>query len=169
VTGSGQAGYRLPMPTSATRNGSPIPVLLRASRAAYGDAIHDRLAAEGYGDVSSNGAYVLGGIWDAPGSAADIIRELRVSKQVASQLIDTLVVRGYLERAAHPDDRRRLTIILTERGRTAAELIRSCVDDVDAELERRTTPDDLAAFRRGLETLAAIRDGGAHAHDDRST
>ena len=31
------------------------------------------------------------------------------------------------------------------------------------------TPDDLAALRRGLETLAAIRDDVARARDDRST
>ncbi len=51
--------------------------------------------------------FILGGM-ESPGvSAGDLIRQLGVSKQAASQLIDTLVLRGYLERATDPSDRRR--------------------------------------------------------------
>ena len=47
------------------------------------------------------------------------MRELGVSKQAAGQLVDTLVLRGYLERSVDPEDRRRLTLTLTERGMAA--------------------------------------------------
>ena len=50
------------------------------------------------------------------------------------QLVDTLVARRYLNRSVDPDDRRRLTITLTERGLAAATVIRSAVDEVDAGL-----------------------------------
>jgi DNA-binding MarR family transcriptional regulator len=45
-----------------------------------------------------------------------MILGLGVTRQAASQLIDTLVVRGYLVREVNPADRRRLNIELTERG-----------------------------------------------------
>ena len=51
------------------------------------------------------------------------MRQLGVSKQAASQLIDTLVLRGYLERRVDPEDRRRINIEATERGRAAGEAI----------------------------------------------
>ncbi len=64
------------------------------------------------------------------------MRELGVSKQARSQLIDTLVVRGYLERADDPDDRRKLVLTPTERGRAAAAEVRAAVVAIDEELAR---------------------------------
>src|SRR6201995_4532004 len=109
-----------------------IPALLRAARGSYGHAIRMQLAAAGFDDLPRNGAYVISGIVNHGGSASGLVRELGVSKQAASQLIDTLVVRGYLQREAHPGDRRRVTIEVTERGRAAAEAVRSGVKSIDA-------------------------------------
>ncbi len=85
-----------------------IPALLRAARGAYGNAIRARLAAADCDDMPRNGPYVLGGMASRGGSAGDLIRQLRVTKQAASQLIDTLVVRGYLDRRGDPQDGRRM-------------------------------------------------------------
>ncbi|MEW2047361.1 MarR family winged helix-turn-helix transcriptional regulator [Streptomyces sp. NPDC051445] len=41
---------------------------------------------------------------------------LGVTKQAASQLVEELVRKGYVERRAHPDDARARLIVLTERG-----------------------------------------------------
>lgn len=97
-----------------------IPALLRAARGTYAQAIRVRLAAAGFDDMPRNGLYVLGGMASHGGSAGGLIRELEVTKQAASQLIDTLVLRGYLNREVNPADRRRMTIELTDRGRAAA-------------------------------------------------
>ena len=54
--------------------------------------------------------------------------------QAAGQLVDTLVMRGYLERQTDPDDRRRLVVRLTERGAEAAAgagLVYVVVDHAD--------------------------------------
>jgi DNA-binding MarR family transcriptional regulator len=90
------------------------------------------------------------------GSAADVIDGLGITKQAASQLIDTLVLRGYLRREVNPEDRRRMTIELTERGRAAATLVRSAVESVDAELAKLVTPAELAGLRTGLSALASL-------------
>src|SRR5271170_4737621 len=101
-----------------------IPALLRAARGAYGHAVRTRLAAGGFDDLPRNGPYILGGMANHGGTAGSLIRELGVSKQAASQLIDTLVLRGYLEREVDAEDRRRMTIELTERGLAAAAAVR---------------------------------------------
>jgi DNA-binding MarR family transcriptional regulator len=135
-----------------------IPALLRASRGAYGHAVRVRLAAAGFDDLPRNGPYVLGGMANRDGTAAGLVRELGVSKQAASQLIDALVLRGYLEREIDPDDRRRLTIALTERGRAAAAAVRAGVDSIDGELEAMLSPAELHGLRAGLVALCEIRE-----------
>jgi len=136
----------------------PIPALLRASRGAYGHAIRQRLAAAGFDDLPRSGPYVLGGMAKRNGSPGQLVRELGVSKQAAGQLIDTLVARGYLSRQTDPDDRRRLVIELTPRGRAAAAEVREAVDLVDGELARKLSQDELAGFRAGLVALTEIRE-----------
>jgi DNA-binding MarR family transcriptional regulator len=134
-----------------------LPALLRAARGAYGHAIRSRLATAGFDDLPRNGPFVLGGM-AGNGAAGDLIRQLGVSKQAASQLIDTLVVRGYLERQIHPEDRRRMTLALTERGLAAAASVREGVESVDAELASLISPGELAGLRAGLEALCTIRE-----------
>ncbi len=139
-----------------------IPALLRAARGSYGDAIRARLAEAGFDDMPRNGSFVLGGMANHGGSAGDLIRELNVSKQAASQLIDVLVLRGYLDRKVNPEDRRRLTLELTERGRAAAAAVRSAITAVDAELAALITAEQQAGLLVGLRALATIRSGHDH-------
>jgi DNA-binding MarR family transcriptional regulator len=100
----------------------PLPALLRHARTTYGTAMRRALAEAGYDDVPKNGLYVIGGMALGEGviPLGQLIRELRISKQAAGQLVDMLVMRGYLQRAVDEADRRKLTITLTERGRAAA-------------------------------------------------
>lgn len=134
-----------------------IPALLRAARGAYADAIQERLAEAGMDDLPRNAPYVLGGMANRGGSIGDLIRQLDVTKQAASQLIDTLVVRGYLLREVDEDDRRRLSIALTDRGFAAAAAVRAGVADIDAELAAMCGVRQLAGLRAGLVALHEIR------------
>jgi DNA-binding MarR family transcriptional regulator len=139
-----------------------IPALLRASRGAYGNAIRSRLAAAGFDDMPQNGSYVIGGMANRGGTAGGLVRQLGVSKQAASQLIDTLVLRGYVERNVDPDDRRRLTITLTDRGRAAGEAVKAGVEAVDDELITMLSPTELAGLYAGLVALCDIRERQEH-------
>ena len=136
-----------------------LPALLRHARTAYGSAMRRALEAAGFDDVPRNGMWVLGGLAmgaeDVP--LGDLIRDLRVSKQAAGQLVDTLVARGYLDRAVDPHDRRRLTVALTERGRAAAAAQHSAREAIDAELLVAVGIEDI---RRTKRTLAALLDIG---------
>lgn len=135
-----------------------IPALLRHARHAYGTAMRDALQAAGHGDISGNGLYVIGGLalgaGDAPLSV--LIRDLRISKQAAGQLVDALVERGYLQRAQDPDDRRRQVVTLTARGRAAAEVQSAAARRIDALLAERVGAAGLGKLRRMLAALIAI-------------
>jgi DNA-binding MarR family transcriptional regulator len=135
-----------------------LPALMRAARATYGAAIHGALDEVGCDDLPRNGSYVIGAIARTGAPLGDIIQHLGVSKQAAGQLVDTLVTRGYLDRSVDPEDRRRLTITLTERGEAAAGVIRFAVGGVDSALTARVGPDYVAHTRATLISLI----GAAH-------
>jgi DNA-binding MarR family transcriptional regulator len=136
-----------------------IPALLRGARGSYAHTIAGFLAEAGCDDLPRNGPFVLGGMANHHASAVDMIRGLGVTRQAASQLIDTLVVRGYLTREVNPADRRRLNVELTDRGRAAAGAIAAAIGRVDEELAVMITPAELAGLRAGLIALAKIEEG----------
>src|ERR1700761_8964170 len=116
-----------------------FPALLRWSRGSYGKAMHKALEEAGCDDVPPNGMYVIGGLAQGVGDVplSVLIMDLKISKQAAGQLVDTLVLRGYLFRETDEADRRRFTVSLTERGKYAAEVQRTAREAIDAELIRR--------------------------------
>jgi DNA-binding MarR family transcriptional regulator len=138
-----------------------LPALLRAARTTYASAIRSALAEIGCDDVPRNGIFVIGAIARNGSPLGEIIAALRVSKQAGGQLVDTLVTRGYLDRRPDPEDRRRMTVSLTERGRAAAVASRTAVEEVDAELGGWVGAESVAVTRA---TLGAIIDLGAHSH-----
>jgi DNA-binding MarR family transcriptional regulator len=133
-----------------------IPGLLRAARHAYGNAIRAAYADAGFDDIPRNGAYVLARVHDNAPALSEMTRELGTSKQAVSQLIDTMVMRGYLVRTEDAQDRRRMLITLTERGRAAATAGWQAATAVDDELAGLLDPDGVAALRAGLIALAEI-------------
>jgi DNA-binding MarR family transcriptional regulator len=135
-----------------------IPALLRAARGAYAHAVRAELAAGGFDDMPASGPFVLGGMANHGVAAGDLLKQLGVSKQATSQLIDTLVLRGYLERDTDPNDRRRITIAVTERGRAAAKAVRAGVEAVDSELGTLLSAAQLDGLRAGLVALCDIRE-----------
>ncbi|MBK7643915.1 MAG: winged helix DNA-binding protein [Planctomycetes bacterium] len=136
----------------------PLPALLRHARTTYGSAMRAALVKAGYTDIPKNGLYVIGGLaleGERPLSA--LIDDLEISKQAAGQLVDALVERGYLEREVDAEDRRRLTISLSARGRAAAKVQTVAREKIDTELLARVGERSVAAARRALFALIEIR------------
>jgi DNA-binding MarR family transcriptional regulator len=136
-----------------------LPALLRAARTAYGSAIREALNEAGLDGIPKNGIFVIGAISRTGAPLADIIAELGVSKQSAGQLVDTLVESGYLERTVDENDRRRVTVSLSKRGRAAAQLSREAVDRVDAALTKRVGREAVTHTRTTLLALIALARG----------
>ncbi len=149
--------------------GIVMPALLRHARYTYGTAMRRALVEAGYDDIPKNGLYVIGGLALGAGGVplGQLIKELRVSKQAAGQLVDLLVLRGYLERKVDIGDRRKLTVTLTERGRDAAATQAMVREKIDAELIARVGQADVNCTRRTLAALVDLgRQGGAEQEDD---
>lgn len=141
----------------------PVARLVREARDAYRDAVRSALARAGCDDVPRNGAFVLASMdTSAPepkfSPQADVVASLGLSKQAASQLIDTLVLREYLERRIDPEDRRRMGVRLTDRGRAAAIAIQGAIDAIDTMLADLIAPDELHGLRAGLAAFREIRE-----------
>jgi DNA-binding MarR family transcriptional regulator len=142
------------------------PALLRHARNIYGAAMRQALGKAGFHDIPKNGLYLIGGMarheHDVP--LGDLVRELRVTKQAASQLVDALVAGGYLQRAADENDRRKLVVTLTRRGRAAAEVQAKAREQVDAELLARVGARAVSTTRRTLAALIDLGQPGENGH-----
>lgn len=137
--------------------------LMRQARDVYRDALLVALAEAGCDDIPRNGAFVLANLdHSTPEPAfspqANVVASLGLSKQTGSQLIDTLVLREYLERRNDPEDRRRMGVRLTARGRTAAMAIRKASDAIDVAVAGLVTADELHGFQTTLAAYGVLRD-----------
>ncbi len=135
-----------------------IPALLRHARTTYGKAMRKALENAGYDDVPANGLYIIGGmaLEDRDIPMRQLVRELGITKQGAGQLVDALVMRGYLSRTIDEIDRRQLIVSLTERGRAAADVQRQAREAIDAELVARVGQSAVAEARRTLGALIEL-------------
>ena len=131
-----------------------LPALMRAARITYGAAIREAVAEVGCDDLPRNGAFVLGAVARGGVPLSSVIAGLGVSKQAGGALVDMLVMRGYLDRAADPEDRRRVQVGLTARGEAVAAVIREAVERVDAALVERVGAEHVAHTRATLNALA---------------
>lgn len=147
------------MPDDGPHEHFATPALIRAAREAYKISIRKSLLEGGFEDIPKNGPFVLGGMVNFGAPLSEIVQGLGVSKQAASQLIDLLVLRGYLERTPDPADRRRVLVTPTERGRAAAAASRAGAQAVDRELARHHSSKELDTFRTCLFTLMGIAEG----------
>jgi DNA-binding MarR family transcriptional regulator len=143
----------------------PLPSLMRDARDVYRDAIREALDAAGCDDVPRNGTFVLAALDHRSSEPvfspqADVAASLGLSKQTTSQLIDTLVLREYLERRNDPADRRRMGLRLTVRGRSAARVIQTAIDAIDAAVAQLSTAAELHGLRAGLATFRTLRERG---------
>lgn len=139
----------------------PLPWLMREAGDVYGDAIRQALADSGCDDIPRNGAFILAGLDQSTlepefSPQAEVVGSLGLSKQAASQLIDTLVLRMYLERRVDPEDRRRMSVRLTNRGRTASLAIQGAIDAIDTALAGLITAAELCGLRAGLAAFRTL-------------
>jgi len=126
------------------------------------------LAKAGYNDVPKNGMYIIGGMALGADTVplGHLVKELGISKQAVGQLVDTLVLRGYLERKEDAQDRRKSNIILTERGLGAAAVQRAEREKIDAEMLARVGQEDILRTRRTLGSLVELGRHFAEERDD---
>ncbi|MGH3096463.1 MAG: MarR family winged helix-turn-helix transcriptional regulator [Streptosporangiales bacterium] len=126
-----------------------LSTLLIGAAGTVVDRIQAGMAARGYDDVRPAHGFAFVRLSPGGATAGELAKHLGVSKQAASQLVDELVRKGYVERQPHPTDARARLVVLTARGRactraaeeTAAEAARPWVDVLGSERTRALRAD----------------------------
>jgi DNA-binding MarR family transcriptional regulator/catechol 2,3-dioxygenase-like lactoylglutathione lyase family enzyme len=142
------------------RSQLPTPTLMRSARGAYAQSIRQQLHAVGINDLPRNGVFILAGVDASGGPRRDLPSELGVTQQAVSQLIDVLVNRGYLDRYPDTNDRRRIGLELTDRGREVVDAAARGVEAVDRRLEEQFSHVQIDAMRAVLLALTEIKIAG---------
>jgi DNA-binding MarR family transcriptional regulator len=149
--------YSLSMPTPPIADTYfSIPELMRVARGSYKRAIDIRLAAGGFDDLPTASGFLLAYLTNDEESIPERIEGLGIKQREFRQLVDTLVLRGYITREIDPADGR-VSLALTERGRAANDASFEGATYVDEELQRRLSEAEIAGLRHGLAVLGEIK------------
>lgn len=116
--------------------------------------IHEGVVVRGFEGVRPAHGFAFARL--APGGATvtDLAAHLGVTKQAASQLVDELVRKGYVERRPHPDDARARLIVLTELGWACTRAAEEAAADAVRAWGELLGESDLRALRDRLLRIA---------------
>ena len=78
--------------------------------------IHEGVVARGFEGVRPAHGFAFARLAPDGATVTELAVHLGVTKQAASQLVDEVVRKGYVERRPHPVDARARLVVLTERG-----------------------------------------------------
>jgi DNA-binding MarR family transcriptional regulator len=128
--------------------------LLRRALAAHRAAIARSLRAGGHERLPPLALWAIDVLAGGERSAGELVLELGVTKQAVSQMVELLVTSGYVDRMPDSQDRRRVTLALTDRGRGAAAAIASACASVEERALAALGPAALQQARGALRAFA---------------
>jgi DNA-binding MarR family transcriptional regulator len=103
---------------------------LLATSAALVDGIHAGVVARGFDDIRPTHGFAFVLLSHGGATVSELAGHLGVTKQAASQLVDELVGKGYVQRQAHPDDARARLVVLTRKGRVCTRAAEAAAADI---------------------------------------
>ena len=134
--------------------------LWRAFRS-YELAMFERVAAGGFDDIVVSDSDVLIHVGRSGTRLADIAKRMGFSKQAVHERVHSLIVRGYLELIADPDDRRAKVVQLTQRGAKLVDALAKTKRALHAEIAEALGGRGMKTLRRSLVAIETISRGGA--------
>jgi DNA-binding MarR family transcriptional regulator len=129
--------------------------VLALARLSWVHQISDRLARRGFADYRRSDAAMVRILAGDGRSVGETGAALGVTRQAARKLIGGLEQRGYATTERDPRDTRVLRASLSGAGRRYARAIATVVDGLERDLERRVTPQQLAAADAVLRASVA--------------
>ena len=131
-----------------------LPVLLLSAARTLVDGIDAGVRARGFTDLRPAHGFAFARLAGDGATVGQLAEHLDVTKQAASQMVEDLATKGYVERRPHPEDARARLIVLTAKGwactraadEAATELLRPWADALG--------PDRLTALRADLSRIA---------------
>ncbi|WP_082772510.1 MarR family winged helix-turn-helix transcriptional regulator [Actinoplanes sp. TFC3] len=137
------------------RNLLDLPVLVLGAARALVDGIDAGVRARGFTDIRPAHGFAFARLSGSGATVVQLAEHLDVTKQAASQMVDELVRRGYVERHPHPTDARARLIVLTARGQACTRAADEAAVEVLQPWAAALGEERLAALRTDLARLAA--------------
>ena len=129
-------------------------LLLGAARALV-DGVHAGVRARGFTDLRPAHGFAFTLLSTGQATVVDLARHLDITKQAASQMVDDLVAKGYVERRPHPTDARARLILLTDQGWACTRAAEQAAEEVLRPWAEALGRRRLSQLRADLARIAA--------------
>jgi DNA-binding MarR family transcriptional regulator len=136
-----------------SRKGGDLALLMLAGFRTLADAATTELARRGYVDVRPVHDFALHSILSGAENASELGRALSVTKQAAARTIAVLEERGYVARQADETDRRKMRLIVTERGASLLREGEAVFDEMRDRLMKQVGTEQVATLEETLRAL----------------
>jgi DNA-binding MarR family transcriptional regulator len=136
-----------------------LAILLVAANRCLSDRLTAAVRQTGARDARTAFGVVIRAVYAEEPTVTRLAELLGVSRQAGSKLADEMVQRGYLLRAADPDDRRRTHLRLSAKGRRVRRRAAEESAAIEAELRAEVGDRAVDGLRRAL--LAFVEREGA--------
>ncbi|GLY95836.1 MarR family transcriptional regulator [Actinoplanes sp. NBRC 103695] len=131
-----------------------LPALLLSAARGLVDSIDAGVRARGFTDVRPAHGFAFTLISGGGATVVELARHLDVTKQAASQMVEELISKGYVDRRPHPADARARLIVLTERGWACTRAADEAAAEILASWSTLIGDRRLTALRADLAKLA---------------
>jgi DNA-binding MarR family transcriptional regulator len=131
--------------------GELIIWLMRRAIRWYRAAIRSALDDAGHRQLPQQGFWAVNALDQQDRTAVELVEIMQITKQAVSQLVDSLVTLGYVERHDDPADKRRVVLRLSDLGRSAAVVIADAAAAAEGEATRRIGSGTMLELRSALE------------------
>ncbi|MCL3996939.1 MarR family winged helix-turn-helix transcriptional regulator [Streptomyces lavenduligriseus] len=119
--------------------------------------IHEGVVARGFPDLRPAHGFAFARLAPTGATVTDLAAHLGVTKQAASQLVDEVERKGYVERRPHPGDARARLVVLTERGWACTRAAEEAAGEVVGKWVELLGEGEVGAL---LDRLTRITPGG---------
>lgn len=99
---------------------------------------------------------LMGKSYDTPKHLAE---NLSLETSTISGVLDRMQKKGLIDRVVNKEDRREVQVRITEKGRELEEQITVVIDDVNAEVLKSFTDDEIAYLKNSLRHIASSNFG----------
>jgi len=131
-----------------------LPALLLGTARALVDGIDAGVRARGFTDVRPAHGFAFALLAGGGATTVDLAQHLDVTKQAASQMVEELVAKGYVERRPHPGDARARLIVLTDKGWACTRAADEAAEETLRPWADAIGPRRVAALRADLARIA---------------
>jgi DNA-binding MarR family transcriptional regulator len=128
-----------------------VGYLLRDTYRAFTKVLQSRIAAHG---VTLGQWYFLRVLWDEDGlTQRELSQRVGMMEPTTVTALNGMEKRGYVKRVRNTDDKRKVNIYLTDRGRALRNTLLPHAIDVNIRAVAGVSPDDVETLRRTLNAM----------------